>query len=248
VGKSPSGHFQARKWPPATTTPACGNARDERGICLIVAGRPLPEVVEYSALQRFSCSAHVIIKEILLTSTASATELMTGTWAVDPSRSEAGFTIRHAGAAKARGKIAITEASITVGGGVWESSVTATLDAASVDTKESDRDEYVRGADLLDVEKFPVLTFVSTSVTGSGSKGEVTGDLTIHGVTRSVSLATKFNGTSVGPDGNLRGSFAASTELSRKDFDLSIGAKEAGGLLLGDKIKVSLDIEAVKQA
>jgi polyisoprenoid-binding protein YceI len=173
---------------------------------------------------------------------------MAGTWAVDPSRSEAGFTIRHAGAAKARGKIAITEASITIGGGVWDSAVTATLDTASIDTKEADRDEYVRGNELLDVVNFPVLTFASTSVTGSGSKGVVTGELTIKGVTRTVSLATKFNGTSIDASGNLRGSFAASTELSRKDFSLSIGAKEAGGLLLGDKIKVSLDLEAVKQA
>jgi YceI-like domain len=84
---------------------------------------------------------------------------------------------------------------------------------------------------------------------GSGSKGVLNGDLTIHGVTRNVSLATKFNGTSVDPGGNLRGSFTASTELSRKDFGLTMtGVKETGGLLLGDKIKVSLDIEAIKAA
>jgi len=184
-----------------------------------------------------------------MTSTTSAIELIAGTWAVDLSRSEASFVIRHAGAAKARGKIAITEATITIGTDVWDSSVTATLDAASLDTKEADRDEFVRGTELLDVEKFPVLTFVSTSVTGSGSKGVVTGDLTIHGTTCSVSLATKFNGTSVDPSGNLRGSFTASTELSRKGFGLTMtGGKETGGLLLGDKIKVSLDIEAVKAA
>jgi polyisoprenoid-binding protein YceI len=184
-----------------------------------------------------------------MTSTTSATELIAGTWAADLSRSEATFTVRHAGAAKARGVIAITDATITIGTGVWDSAVTATLDAASIDTKEADRDEFVRGAELLDVENFPVLTFVSTSVTGSGSKGVVTGDLTIHGVTRKVSLATKFNGTSVDASGNLRGSFAATTELSRKDFSLKMtGGKETGGLLLGDKIKVSLDIEAIKQA
>jgi polyisoprenoid-binding protein YceI len=183
-----------------------------------------------------------------MTSTTSATEL-TGTWAVDLSRSEATFTIRHAGAAKARGKIAITEATITIGTGMWDSCVTATLDAASIDTKEADRDEFVRGTELLDVERFPVMTFVSTSVTGSGSKGAVTGDLTIHGVTREVSLATKLNGTSVDPSGNPRRSFTATTELSRKNFSLSMtGGKETGGLLLGDKIKVSLDIEAVKAA
>jgi polyisoprenoid-binding protein YceI len=147
----------------------------------------------------------------------------------------------------ASGKIAIIEATITIGTGVWDSRVTATLDAASIDTKEAERDEFVRGPELLDVENFPVWTFVSTSVTGSGSKGVVTGDLTIHGVTCNVSLATKFNGTSVDPSGNLRGSFAASTELSRKDFGLKMtGGKETGGLLLGDKIKVSLDIEAIK--
>lgn len=184
-----------------------------------------------------------------MTSTTSATELIAGTWGADLTRSTAAFTIRHAGAAKAHGKIAITEATITIGTGVWDSRVTATLDAASIDTKEADRDEFVRGTELLDVANFPVLTFVSTSVTGSGSKGVVTGDLTIHGVTRTVALATKFNGTSVGPSGDLRGRFTASTELSRKDFSLKMtGGKETGGLLLGDKIKVSLDIEAVKAA
>lgn len=184
-----------------------------------------------------------------MTSTTSATELTAGTWAVDLSRSAATFTIRHAGAAKARGKIAITEATIRMGTGMWDSSVAATLDAASVDTKEADRDEFVRGTELLDVENFPVISFVSTSVTGSGSKGVVTGDLTIHGVTRQVSLATKLNGTSVDPSGSPRRSFTASTELSRKDFSLTMtGGKETGGLLLGDKIKVSLEIEAIKAA
>ena len=169
-----------------------------------------------------------------MTTTTLPTELTADIWAVDPSHSEAGFTVRHAGTSKVRGNIAITEATITIGVDPWASAVTATLDAASIDTRDAGRDGHVKGADFFDVENFLLWTFVSTSVTGSGREGVVTGDLTIRGVTREVRLAT------------LRAGFAAFTEISRKDFGLTF-AHEGGGVLLGDKVKINLQLAATKQ-
>lgn len=184
-----------------------------------------------------------------MTTTTLPTELTAGIWAVDPSHSQAGFTVRHTGTSKVRGNIAITEATITIGVDPWASAVTATLDAASIDTRDAGRDGHVKGADFFDVEVFPLWTFVSTSVTGSGREGVVIGNLTIHGVTREVRLATEFNGTAVDLYGNLRAGFAAFTEISRKDFGLTF-SREGGCFVspLGDKVKINLELEATKCA
>lgn len=182
-----------------------------------------------------------------MTATATPAQLLTGTWSADPSHSEAGFTVRHAGISKVRGDVAITEATITIGADLWSSSVTATLDAASIDTRNADRDAHLKSADFFDVESFPVWTFVSTSANGSGDEGVITGDLTIHGVTRPVELATEFNGTAVDNYGNQRAGFSATTEISRKDFALNMNvALEAGGVLLSDNVKINLEISAIK--
>ena len=184
-----------------------------------------------------------------MTATTPPTELTAGTWTADAPHSAAGFTVRHAGISKVRGTVAITEATITIGADLTTSGVTATLDAASVDTRDAGRDAHLKSSDFFDVEAFPVWTFASTSVTGSDAEGVVTGDLTIHGVTRQVALATEFNGTAVDPYGKLRGGFSVSTEISRKDFGLTWNAAlEAGGVLVADKVKITLEISAIKQA
>ncbi|QTE29150.1 YceI family protein [Pengzhenrongella sicca] len=184
-----------------------------------------------------------------MTVTTLPTELTAGTWVADPSHSDAGFTVRHAGISKVRGTVALTEATVTIGADLTTSAVTATLDPATIDTRDAGRDGHLKGADFFDVESFPAWTFTSTSVEGSGAEAVVTGDLTIHGVTRSVELATEFNGTAVDPYGNLRAGFSATTEISRKDFGLTWNATlEAGGLLVGDKVKIAIEISAIKQA
>lgn len=184
-----------------------------------------------------------------MTSTTLPTELTTGTWAADPSHTEASFTVRYAGISKVRGTVALTSATLTIGADLTASAVTATLDATSVDTRDANRDGHLKNADFFDVENFPVWTFTSTSVAGSGAEGVVTGDLTIHGVTRQVALATEFHGTAVDAYGNLRAGFSASTEISRKDFDLTWNVVlEAGGVLVGDKVKINLEISAIKEA
>ena len=184
-----------------------------------------------------------------MTLTTLPTELTAGTWIGDPSHSEAVFTVRHAGISKVRGFVGVSSATITVGDDLAASTVTATLDPATIDTRDAGRDGHLKTADFFDTENFPTWTFTSTSVTGTADDAVVTGDLTLHGVTRQVALATEFSGTAVDPYGNLRAGFSASTEISRKDFGLVWNAAlEAGGVLVGDKVKISLEISAIKQA
>lgn len=184
-----------------------------------------------------------------MSTTTLPTGLSTGTWAVDASHSEASFSVRHAGIAKVRGTVAITEGTIVVGADLTVSSVTATLDATSIDTRDANRDGHLKSADFFDVENHPAWTFTSTSVEADGEDYTVTGELTIHGVTRTVALKTEFNGTATDPFGNARAGFSASTDISRKDFDLTWNAAlETGGVLVGDKVTITIEVSAIKQA
>ncbi len=182
------------------------------------------------------------------TTTALPTPTLVGTWVIDPSHSEAGFTTRHAGIAKVRGSVAITEGTIVIGEDLTSSSVTAVLDPATIETRDANRDGHLRSGDFFDVESFPTWTFTSTSVTARGGDYVLTGDLTVHGVTRTVELDLEFNGTATDPFGNARAGFSAATEISRKDFGLTWNAAlETGGFLVSDTVKVSLEISAIKQ-
>jgi polyisoprenoid-binding protein YceI len=183
------------------------------------------------------------------TTTALPTELVAGTWTIDASHSEAGFSVRHAGISKVRGTVAITEGTIVVGEDLTVTSVTATLDPSTISTGDAGRDGHLKSGDFFDVEQFATWTFASTSVRPVGSDYVIVGDLTIHGVTKSVELETEFNGTAVDPYNNLRAGFSASTTISRKEFGLTWNAAlEAGGVLVSDKVVISIDIAAIKQA
>ena len=184
-----------------------------------------------------------------MTTTALPTETLVGTWTIDASHSEAGFTTRHAGIAKVRGSVAITEGTIVVGDDLTTSSVTAVLDPATIDTRDANRDGHLKSADFFEVETYPTWTFSSTGVRPAGDDYVVTGDLTIHGVNRPVELAAEFNGTATDPFGNARAGFSATTEISRKDFGLTWNAAlETGGVLVSDKIKLTFEISAIKNA
>ncbi|QGQ18592.1 polyisoprenoid-binding protein [Cellulomonas sp. JZ18] len=181
--------------------------------------------------------------------TALPAGLTTGTWAVDASHSEASFTVRHAGISKVRGTVGITSGTLTVGEDLESSSVVVTLDPASVDTRDANRDGHLKSADFFEVETYPEWTFTSTAVRAAGDDYVIAGDLTIHGVTRPVELETTFNGTAVDPFGNQRAGFEASVTISRKDFGLTWNAAlEAGGVLVADKVRIDLDVSAIKQA
>ncbi len=174
----------------------------------------------------------------------------TGTWVIDAAHTNLGFSARHAMVAKVRGSFADFSGSFTIDGAdVAASSAELTIQAASIETKNADRDAHLKSADFLDVESFPTVTFVSTAVTVAGNDVTVTGDLTIHGVTKSVDVAYEFVGISQDPWGQTKIGFEGSTKISRKEFGLIWNAAlETGGVLVGDEIKLSLDVEATKQA
>ncbi|MBO0595171.1 YceI family protein [Nesterenkonia sp. E16_7] len=168
--------------------------------------------------------------------------LTPGTWNLDSSHSEIGLTVRHAGISKVRAIFEEAEATLVVSEGDV-ATVDARVKAASFNSKSPDRDAHVRGEDFLDSEKHPELTFVANNITASGEEFEISGDLSIRGVTKPVTFEVEFGGQAVDPFGMTRAGFSANTVISRKEFGLTWNAAlEAGGVLVGDK--VSIDLEA----
>ena len=183
------------------------------------------------------------------TSTApTSVQIPAGTWTIDPSHSEVGFSVRHLMVSKVKGNFETFSGTIVIGEDPLASSVTAEVDLNSINTRDAQRDGHLRSADFFEVETHPTLTFASTSVRPSGSDFVVTGDLTIKGTTKSVELALEFNGVHPDPWGGTRAGFSAETEISRKDFGVDFEIPmDGGGVVVGDKIKVVLEVEAVLQ-
>lgn len=178
---------------------------------------------------------------------SALTDLTPGIWTIDPSHTSLGFVARHLVVAKVRGRFGAVTGVITVAEDALASSVTAQIDMASVDTGDTARDEHLRSADFFDVENHPSMTFTSTSVSGQGADYVVTGDLTIKGVTRPVTLDLEFDGVSGDPWGGTRAGFTATAEIDRRHWGLEWNvALDTGGVLVGEKVKLQLDIEAVK--
>jgi polyisoprenoid-binding protein YceI len=172
--------------------------------------------------------------------------LVAGTWTIDQAHSAIGFTVRHVMISKVRGSFNAFSGSITVSDDPLQSAVNAEIDASSISTGDEQRDNHLRSADFFEADKHPKWTYASTSVDAKGSDFVVHGNLTIHGVTRPVDLELEFNGVGGDPWGGTRAGFSASTEINRKDFGLEFNIPlEGGGVVVGDKIKVELEIEAV---
>ena len=169
-------------------------------------------------------------------------------WAVDPNHSSVSFTIRHL-MSRVRGEMKVKEGWIeTESDDLSKARVEAVLDASTIDTGVEARDNHLRSADgHFDVANYPTITFKSSRIVGNDpSSFKVVGDLTIHGVTREVTLDASFTGAGTDPWGNRRVGFAAETKLNRKDFDLTWNQTlETGGFLIGDEVKVEIDLEAV---
>jgi len=174
----------------------------------------------------------------------------TGTWAIDPTHTAIGFSVRHAMVSKVRGGFNEFAGSVVIdGANLAASTAELTIQAGSIDTKNADRDGHLVSADFLNVEAFPTLTFTSTAVAIAGADVTITGDLTIHGVTRPVTVEFEYIGTSLDPFGFTRVGFEGKAKISRKDFGLVWNAAlETGGVLVGDEITLVLDVEAVKQS
>jgi polyisoprenoid-binding protein YceI len=169
-----------------------------------------------------------------------------GTWDIDASHSTVGFSVRHMMVSKVRGYFREFSGEIVTAEDPAQSSVTATIDLGSIDTRQEQRDAHIRSADFFDVESHPQMTFRSTSVRTDGADWFVEGDLTIKGRTRPVTLALELNG--FGPDayGGTRAGFSAKTEINRNEFGVDIKMPmDGGGVVVGDKITVELEIEAV---
>ncbi len=181
--------------------------------------------------------------------TSLPTGLTAGTFSIETSHSQAQFTVRHAGISKVRGTVAIVDGTLVVPEDLTQATVTAVLDPSTIDTRDANRDGHLRTADFFDIENHPTWTFVSTSVEAAGEDLLVHGHLTIRGTTLPVTLRTEFNGGATDPFGVARIGFSASTEISRKEFGLTWNAAlETGGLLVGDKVTITLEIEGVPTA
>lgn len=172
------------------------------------------------------------------------------TYVIDTAHSTVGFTVRHAGIGKTRGTFDAFNGTITIPNtdSPVGASVTATIDATSVNTRNADRDNHLRSEDFFNVADFPQWSFASTEIKGTKDSFTITGELTIHGVNKQVELKSEFLGSAQDPWGNERAGFEATTTISRKDFGLTWNAAlEAGGVLVGDKVTITLEIEAIKQ-
>ncbi len=173
-----------------------------------------------------------------------------GTWEIDPVHSEVSFVIRHLGISKVRCRFDRFSATIITDDDLTRASVTATIDAASIDTNLELRDNLVRSADFLDVEHFPTMTFQSTAVRVVDGAFLVDGDLTIRGVTKPVTLQVEVGGFAPDNFGGTRAAFSARTEINRLDFGVSYNAPIPGTnlMLLADKVSITLEAESKLQA
>lgn len=170
--------------------------------------------------------------------------LTPGIWTLDNAHSEVAFTVRHAGISKVRGVFEEAQAELTVGQDLAETSVEATVQIGSVNTKNEGRDAHVKGEEFFDAEKHPVMTFRSTAVEAEDEDVVLRGDLTIKGETRPIVLKGEFGGVAVDAFGTTRAGFSVSTTISRKDFGITWNAAlEAGGVMVSDKVKIEVDAE-----
>jgi len=182
------------------------------------------------------------------TGTTTATPpLATGTWALDTNHTSVSFTIRRLGLSKVRGRFAGVSAELVVGERVEDSRVTATIDLASIDTGNADRDAHVLSPDFIDVARRPTLTYRSTGVRYDGERCAVDGELTIGDVTRPLTLDVGFGGVQDFFDGTRHASFEATGELRRKDFGIDVALPPGVDVVaLGDVVKIVLDVQLLE--
>ena len=186
-----------------------------------------------------------------MTSTSEATgttQLSVGTWAIDPVHSSIGFSVRHLMVSKVRGNFENFSGAIVVAED-GTPSVTAEIAVDSLHTGNEQRDAHLKAADFFEADKYPTATFVSTGVRADGDTYVLDGDFTLKGITKPVSLTLEFNGVNPGMGHGQVAGFEASVVLNRKDFGIDIDMPlETGGAVVGDKVTITLAIEALKQA
>ena len=178
-------------------------------------------------------------------SDTSTSTLPAGTWTVDTVHSTVGFTVRHLMVSKVRGSFKDFSADIVTATNPLDSKVTAIVQMASIETGDAGRDQHLRTDDFFDIENFPTMSFTSTGLEGAGSDYKLRGDLTIKGVTRPVTFDLEVNGVERDPWGNTKSGFTLTGSILRKDFGMEYNAiLESGGVMVGDKVNIEIDIEA----
>jgi polyisoprenoid-binding protein YceI len=179
--------------------------------------------------------------------TSVSLPLAPGHWAVDANHSSIGFTIRHLGVSKVRGRFTRFEADVVIGDTLDATTVTATVDIASIDTANADRDAHVLSPDIIDVAKRPTMEFRSTRIAGAGVEYQIDGDLTIGDITRPIVLAVELGGIESFPGGPRHAGFEATTEIRRKDFGIDLAMPPGiSAVALGDVVKVELDLQLLE--
>jgi polyisoprenoid-binding protein YceI len=202
-------------------------------------------IIEHSTVAHSTHSGVMIV-------TATTTETgipgyEAATWTIDPVHSEVGFSVRHMMVSKVRGRFTRFSGEIVTAEDPAQSSVTAEIDLRSINTGQEQRDEHIKSADFFEVETYPTMTYRSSGIKVEDGEYVLYGDLTLKGVTRTVPLTLELQG--FGPDayGGYRAGFTATGELNRSDFNVSFNAPMAnGGVVVGDKIQLHLEIEAVR--
>ena len=184
----------------------------------------------------------------MATTDAKTTPIPTGTWAVDPAHSQIGFSVKHMGIANVRGHFNEFEGKLEVGEDLDHTKASGTVKTTSVTTDWEQRDQHLRSPDFFDVENYPELRFESTKIEQIDDETfRITGSLDMHGVTKEVTLEAIVDGTDVDPQGNERLGLEVVGQLSRGDFDMKFNmALGSGNTVVSDKVKLALDISAVK--
>ena len=182
--------------------------------------------------------------------TATTTLIPAGTWAVDPKHSTVEFQVKHMGIANVKGKFNEFAGTLEIGDDLATAKATGTVKVASVDTNEEQRDAHLRSADFFDAETHPELSFAAIAIEPVDEETfRIAGDLTLHGITRPITLEAVVQGTDVDPWGNDRVGLEVVGQLKRSDYDMKFNqALGSGNMLVGDKVKLVLDISAIKQA
>ncbi len=188
-----------------------------------------------------------------MSTTTENTSLATlsGSYTLDPAHSRIGFVARHAMVTKVRGAFnEFTGSAVLDGERPENSTATVTIKAASIDTRNAQRDGHLRSNDFLAMDEYPEITFISTSARQAGdNEFELTGDLTVRGVTRPVTIPFTFEGAATDPFGNFRAGFEGAVTISRKDYGVSWNAAlEGGGVLVSDKVTLEFEISAIRNA
>ena len=182
--------------------------------------------------------------------TSPSTLIPTGTWAIDPAHSKVGFAVKHMGIANVRGEFTDFDGTLEIGEDLSSAKVYGTVRAQSVDTNEPQRDDHLRSSDFFDVAQYPELRFESTSIEAlDDEEFRISGQLTVHGVSNEIVLHAEVQGTDIDPWGNERVGLEVTGQLSRGDYGMTFNqALGSGNMLVGDKVKLALDISAVKQS